>query len=264
MDDDIFEIYISDLKFTEPARILRYSTKAETVVEHVEPVQVQELLTLLRSKDQQQPRIKTEDTLYGNLLVIEGVGAEELPIRMERAVFLDLLAHMQIPRIFVRSMTDHGGHYSTFINHEERDGQLRPESIYFIVATPVAKWRMFSCCLRIHLVNSEVSGIILHSNVGAIKRVPRLFQGRQKDLAMSPVSFLVFLLEMFGLETTLHSTYLAEDIRKAEEKTGFWEDMNSTIVASKYEQLNKDVYSCRLRLSSLRRFTDFQQEFGQF
>ncbi|KAK5279314.1 hypothetical protein LTR98_011890, partial [Exophiala xenobiotica] len=70
------------------------------------------------------------ETLTPLQSVIPGIGYNSRSaIQMERAVFTDLLNHMQIPQTFVKSMTEYSGHYSTFINHEERDGQVLPESI---------------------------------------------------------------------------------------------------------------------------------------
>jgi len=81
---------------------------------------------------------------------------------------------------------------------------------------------------------------------------------------MSPMSILVLLLEIFGIENYNHAHYLGRDLQQAEERTGFWEEIDSSIAASEYEQLNKEVYSVRLRLTNLRRVTDFQEQFGQF
>jgi len=125
--------------------------------------------------------------------LIAGDGVNELPIQVERAVFPELLAHMQIPPRFVESMAKQSGHYSTFVSHDEQDGQVQPESICrccgrsgkladivtdFMVSTPVSKWRAFSCCLRYRLADGDVSGLILHSNKGQDRFLPQCLERR--------------------------------------------------------------------------------------
>ncbi|KAK5189286.1 hypothetical protein LTR47_011833 [Exophiala xenobiotica] len=273
MDGHTLERCVSYLKFAKPANILRYNTETGAVVETLQPAQVQERLAAEVSAvhgstsfvNSLGKTIQTRQTFYSNLFVIPGIGYNSRSaIQMERAVFTDLLNHMQIPQTFVKSMTEYSGHYSTFINHEERDGQVLPESIWFMISTPPTTWGAFSCCLRIHLDDSRVSGILLYRDEDEPRDIPHLLRSRQGALSISPVLFLVSMFEALGVDRRIDEARLAAAIQTAEQSTGFWEEMSSTIAASQYEQLNKQLHSCRIWLSMLQRRANFQQELGQF
>ncbi|KAI1621869.1 hypothetical protein EDD37DRAFT_498193 [Exophiala viscosa] len=133
-----------------------------------------------------------------------------------------------------------------------------------MISTPPTTWGAFSCCLRIHLDNSRVSGILLYSDRGQPRDIPHLLRSRQGALSISPVLFLVSIFEALGVDRRIDEARLAGAIQTAEQRTGFWEEMSSTIAASQYEQWNKQVHHCRIWLSMLQRRANFQQELGQF